>query len=214
MAEGGVSRRRGTPSGAARLALVPPVSGGPVCGVDEAGRGPLAGPVYAAAVILDPQAPIAGVRDSKVLTAARREALSREIRERALAWAIASASVGEIDALNILQATLLAMQRAVDALSIEPTLARVDGNRSPRLRCVVQTLVGGDAIDPAISAASILAKCARDEAMLALHERFPHYRFDRHKGYPTAEHLALLRQHGPCPEHRRSFAPVRALLAG
>ena len=198
----------------AQLSLGLPAGAGPVCGVDEAGRGPLAGPVYAAAVILDPQAPIDGVRDSKVLTAARREALSREIRERALAWAIASASVGEIDGLNILQATLLAMQRAVDALSIEPALARVDGNRPPRLRCVVQTLVGGDAIDPAISAASILAKCARDEAMLALHERFPHYRFDRHKGYPTAEHLALLREHGPCPEHRRSFAPVRALLAG
>lgn len=214
MAERGVSRRRGAPPGAAQLALVLPASDGPVCGVDEAGRGPLAGPVYAAAVILDPQAPIDGVRDSKALTAARREVLSREIRERALAWAIASASAGEIDGLNILQATLLAMQRAVAALSIEPALARVDGNRPPRLRCQVQTLVGGDAIDPAISAASILAKCARDEAMRALHERFPHYRFDRHKGYPTAEHLALLREHGPCPEHRRSFAPVRALLAG
>lgn len=199
---------------AAQLARVLPAPDGPVCGVDEAGRGPLAGPVYAAAVILDPQAPIDGVRDSKLLTAARREALSREIRERALAWAVASASAAEIDGLNILQATLLAMQRAVDALSIEPALARVDGNRPPRLRCPVQTLVGGDAIDPAISAASILAKCARDEAMLALHERFPSYRFDRHKGYPTAEHLALLRQHGPCPEHRRSFAPVRALLIG
>lgn len=198
----------------AQLALLLPAPEGPVCGVDEAGRGPLAGPVYAAAVILDPRAPIDGLRDSKALSAARREALAGEIRERALAWAIASASTAEIDALNILQAALLAMQRAVAGLAIEPALARVDGNRPPRLRCLVQTLVGGDALDPAISAASILAKCTRDQAMLALHERFPQYRFDRHKGYPTAEHLALLREHGPCEEHRRSFAPVRALAAG
>lgn len=198
----------------AQLALLLPAPEGPVCGVDEAGRGPLAGPVYAAAVILDPRAPIDGLRDSKTLSAARREALSGEIRGRALAWAIASASAAEIDASNILQATLLAMQRAVAGLAVEPAVARVDGNRPPRLRCLVQTLVRGDALDPAISAASILAKCARDEAMLALHERFPQYRFDRHKGYPTAEHLALLREHGPCGEHRRSFAPVRALAAG
>lgn len=198
----------------AQLALLLPAPEGPVCGVDEAGRGPLAGPVYAAAVILDPRAPIDGLRDSKALSAARREALAGEIRERALAWAIASASAAEIDALNILQAALLAMQRAVAGLAIEPALARVDGNRPPRLRCMVQTLVGGDALDPAISAASILAKYTRDQAMLALHERHPQYRFDRHKGYPTAEHLALLREHGPCEEHRRSFAPVRALAAG
>lgn len=212
MPERGGARRPARDAGA-RIALALPAPEGPVCGVDEAGRGPLAGPVYAAAVILDPQAPVEGVRDSKALSAARREALSREIRARALAWSIASASAAEIDALNILQASLLAMQRAVAALAIEPALARVDGNRPPRLRCLVQTLVGGDAIDPAISAASILAKCARDEAMQALHERFPQYRFDRHKGYPTAEHLALLREHGPCAEHRRSFAPVRVLLA-
>lgn len=196
----------------AQIALLPGVAGGPVCGVDEAGRGPLAGPVYAAAVVLDPGAPIEGLRDSKALAAARRQALSQQIRERARAWAVASASAEEIDRLNILQATLLAMQRAVEALPVEPALARVDGNRPPRLRCAVQTLVGGDAIDPAISAASILAKCARDDAMRALHECFPQYRFDRHKGYPTAEHLALLAHHGPCAEHRRSFAPVRALL--
>ncbi len=198
----------------AQLALLLPAPDGPVCGVDEAGRGPLAGPVYAAAVILDPRSPIDGLRDSKALSAARREVLAGKIRERALAWAIASASAAEIDALNILQAALLAMQRAVSGLAIEPALARVDGNRPPRLRCLVQTLVGGDALDPAISAASILAKCARDQAMLTLHERFPQYRFDRHKGYPTAEHQALLREHGPCEEHRRSFAPVRALVTG
>jgi len=211
-----VAERRGPGPHGARGAslqfeLILPAAPGPVCGVDEAGRGPLAGPVYAAAVILDVAAPIAGLRDSKALSAARREALALQIRERAHTWAIACASAAEIDELNILQATLLAMQRAVAALAIEPTLARVDGNRPPRLRCAVQTLVGGDAIDPAISAASILAKCARDQAMLALHERFPQYRFDRHKGYPTAEHLACLRAHGPCQEHRRSFAPVRAL---
>lgn len=205
---------RGGRAASAQLALALPAPAGPMCGVDEAGRGPLAGPVYAAAVILDVRAPIAGLRDSKTLSATRREALAGEIRERALAWAVASASVAEIDAANILQATLLAMQRAVAGLAIEPVLARVDGNRPPRLRCLVQTLVGGDALEPAISAASILAKCARDEAMLALHERFPQYRFDRHKGYPTAEHLALLREHGPCEEHRRSFAPVRALARG
>lgn len=197
-----------------QLSLGLPAREGPVCGVDEAGRGPLAGPVYAAAVVLDPGAPVAGLRDSKALSARAREALAAAIRERALAWSVASASAAEIDALNILQASLLAMQRAVAALAIEPALARVDGNRPPRLRCLVQTLVGGDALDPAISAASILAKCTRDQAMLALHERFPQYRFDRHKGYPTAEHLALLREHGPCEEHRRSFAPVRALAAG
>jgi len=212
-----VAERRGGGPRVARgpspqFELILPTPAGPVCGVDEAGRGPLAGPVYAAAVILDAVAPIDGLRDSKALSAARREILARQIRERARAWAIASASAAEIDELNILQATLLAMRRAVAALAIEPVLARVDGNRPPRLRCAVQTLVGGDAIDPAISAASILAKCARDEAMLSLHERFPQYGFGRHKGYPTAEHLAFLRVHGPCPEHRRSFAPVRALL--
>ncbi len=180
-----------------------------VCGVDEAGRGPLAGPVFAAAVILDPSNPIAGLRDSKKLSESKRDALAILIRERAIAWAIASASVQEIDALNILQATMLAMSRAVEALDPQPQLARIDGNRAPRLSCSVETLVKGDALDPAISAASILAKTARDADLYALHQRFPVYRFDLHKGYPTAEHLALLREHGPCAEHRRSFAPVR-----
>lgn len=190
----------------------PRMGAGWACGVDEAGRGPLAGPVFAAAVILDPDAPVTGLRDSKQLSAARREALAAEIRVRALAWAVASASVEEIDALNILQATLLAMQRAVEALRPAPALARVDGNRAPRLRCQVQTLVGGDALDPAISAASILAKTARDAMLVELHAAWPAYRFDLHKGYPTAAHLALLREHGPSPAHRRSFGPVRRLL--
>ena len=185
-----------------------------VCGVDEAGRGPLAGAVYAAAVILDPAAPIAGLRDSKVLSASRRDALSIEIRAHALAWAVASASVQEIDELNILQATMLAMKRAVELLDPAPTLARVDGNRAPRLLCAVQTLVRGDALDPAISAASILAKTSRDAALMQLHARWPMYGFDRHKGYPTAEHVAMLRLHGACPEHRRSFAPVSQVLLG
>jgi len=185
---------------------------GPVCGVDEAGRGPLAGPVYAAAVVLDPRRPIRGLRDSKQLDAQRREILSLRIRERAHAWAIASASVEEIDSLNILQASLLAMQRAVAALAVAPALARVDGDRAPKLACAVQTIVGGDASDRAISAASILAKVERDEAMRRLHERFPQYGFDRNKGYGTPEHLQLLRRNGPCLAHRSSFAPVRALL--
>jgi ribonuclease HII len=181
-----------------------------VCGVDEAGRGPLAGPVVAAAVILDPARPIDGLRDSKQLTAARREALAQAIRERALGWAIARASVDEIDRLNILQAALLAMRRAVAALPVVPTLARVDGNQAPRLSCGIEMIVGGDASEPCISAASILAKTDRDAVMLRLHHEFPAYGFDRHKGYPTAEHLRLLRQFGPCIAHRRSFAPVRA----
>jgi ribonuclease HII len=193
---------------------VNPVGGwGPlVCGVDEAGRGPLAGPVVAAAVILDPARPVAGLRDSKQLSAARREALAERVRERALAWAVASASVEEIDRLDILQATLLAMARAVRALALAPAEAVVDGNRAPRLDCAVRTLVGGDALDPRVSAASILAKTARDAEMRALHRRWPEYRFDRHMGYPTALHRELLVRHGPCPAHRASFAPVRAAL--
>lgn len=183
-----------------------------MCGVDEAGRGPLAGPVTAAAVILDPARPIDGLRDSKQLSAARRDALAALIRERALGWAVASASVEEIDALNILQASLLAMRRAVLALPMAPSLARVDGNRAPVLPCGVELIVGGDAIDAAISAASILAKTTRDTEMMRLHRLYPHYGFDRHKGYPSPEHLAQLRRHGPCEEHRRSFAPVRALM--
>lgn len=181
-------------------------------GVDEAGRGPLAGAVYAAAVILDPQRPIEGLADSKVLKAARREALADLVRQRAIAWCVASASVAEIDSLNILRATLLAMQRAVQGLSHLPQLALVDGNQAPALNCAVQTVIKGDALVPAISAASILAKTARDADLMRLHERYPGYAFDQHKGYGTALHLRLLREHGPCPEHRRSFAPVRALI--
>lgn len=202
-------RRRRNARAAGQLDLAMPAFEGHVCGVDEAGRGPLAGPVYAAAVVLDPARPIDGLRDSKMLSAVQRERLSLEIRERALAWAVASASVDEIDRLNILQAALLAMRRAVDALAIVPVLARVDGNQPPRLRCAVETVVGGDASDPAISAASILAKCARDAVMVELHQHFPQYGFDRHKGYATAEHLQCLRDHGASPHHRRSFAPVR-----
>jgi len=181
-------------------------------GVDEAGRGPLAGAVYAAAVILDPARPIAGLADSKALSAARREELALAIRERALAWCVAHATVEEIDSLNILRATLLAMQRAVGGLAVAPRLTLVDGNQPPRLRCAVQTIVKGDAKVPAISAASILAKTARDADLMRLHALYPQYAFDKHKGYGTAQHLSLLREHGPCPEHRRSFAPVKALL--
>ena len=184
---------------------------GLVCGVDEAGRGPLAGPVVAAAVILDPARPIAGLNDSKKLSARRREALAVLIREQALAWAVAEASVEEIDRINILQASLLAMQRAVAALAVRPQLALIDGNRCPRLDCPAEALVGGDGRSAPIAAASILAKTVRDEQMLSLHERFPCYDFARHKGYPTAAHLGALRQHGPCSEHRRSFAPVAQL---
>jgi ribonuclease HII len=184
-----------------------------ICGVDEAGRGPLAGPVVAAAVVLDPARPIDGLRDSKQLSAARRESLARAIRQLASGWSIGLASVEEIDRMNILQATLLAMRRAVAALPIAPTLARVDGNQAPRLACGIELIVGGDAIEPCISAASILAKTERDAEMLRLHRSHPAYGFDRHKGYPTAEHLALLRQFGPCAAHRRSFAPVREAWA-
>ena len=181
-----------------------------VCGVDEAGRGPLAGPVYAAAVILDPARPVAGLRDSKALSAGRREHLATLIREHSLAWSIASASAAEIDRINILQATLLAMRRAVEGLAVRPQLARVDGNQAPQLACRVETLVRGDALEPAISAASILAKTARDQYLVELHQRYPVYGFDGHKGYPSPLHLRLLAEHGPCSEHRMSFAPVRA----
>ncbi|MDH1522912.1 MULTISPECIES: ribonuclease HII [Achromobacter] len=179
-------------------------------GVDEAGRGPLAGQVYAAAVILDPSRVIDGLADSKVLTAVRREELALQIKEQALAWCIASATVSEIDSLNILRATMLAMQRAVQGLANEPQLALVDGNQAPKLRCTVQTVIKGDALVPAISAASILAKTARDADLLRLHALYPQYAFDQHKGYGTALHLQRLREHGPCAEHRRSFAPIKA----
>lgn len=181
-------------------------------GVDEAGRGPLAGPVVAAAVILDAARPIDGLDDSKALSATRREALAVIIRERARAWALGMASVEEIDRLNILQASLLAMQRAVQGLGVAPRLALVDGNRAPRLDCPVQTVVGGDALIPAISAASILAKVERDALMVALDARYPQYGFAGHKGYPTAAHVAALERHGVSPAHRRSFAPVRRKL--
>lgn len=183
-----------------------------MAGVDEAGRGPLAGPVYAAAVILDPARPIPGLNDSKVLSEAARDALAPRIREQALAWCVASASVEEIDEINILQATMLAMQRAVQGLSLAPDWVQVDGNRAPMLPCPAQTVVGGDALVPAISAASILAKTARDAELVQLHAQYPAYGFDRHKGYGTALHLAQLALHGACPQHRRSFAPVRRAL--
>lgn len=183
-----------------------------IAGVDEAGRGPLAGPVLAAAVILDPARPITGLADSKTLGAARRERLAGEIRARALAWALGRAEVEEIDRLNILQAALLAMQRAVAALPLIPDQVLVDGNRCPRLTCPCQAIVRGDATVPAIGAASILAKVARDAELRRLHDRYPVYHFAQHKGYPTAAHRDALRRYGPCPEHRRSFAPVAALL--
>lgn len=177
-------------------------------GVDEAGRGPLAGPVVAAAVILDPARPVRGLRDSKLLTAAARERLAGEIRATALAWSVAHADVAEIDALNILEATLLAMRRAVEGLALAPGEVLVDGNRCPRLACAVRAIVGGDRSVPAISAASILAKTARDAQLVELDARHPGYGFVRNKGYGTPEHLAALGRLGPCAVHRRSFAPV------
>ena len=185
---------------------------GLMAGVDEAGRGPLAGPVVAAAVILDDLAPIRGLADSKAISPAKRERLFDEIRAKALACCIAQASVEEIDRLNILQATLLAMQRAVAGLRLLPKQVLVDGNRLPLLAMPAEAIVKGDAKVPAISAASILAKVHRDRLCLGLHQAWPAYGFDRHKGYPTADHLAALRAHGACPAHRRSYAPVRAVL--
>ena len=183
-----------------------------VCGVDEAGRGPLAGPVFAAAVILDDPSRIKGLADSKKLTAKRREALAAEIRLHAVGWAVASATVEEIDAINILQASLLAMRRAVMALSPQPAAILVDGLHVPKVAMPARAIVQGDVTVPAISAASILAKVARDAVMLELHDAFPGYGFDRHKGYGTALHMAALQRLGPTPMHRRSFAPVRAAI--
>ena len=183
-----------------------------ICGVDEAGRGPLAGPVCAAAVILDPLYPIAGLADSKKLSAKKRELLAPLIREHALAWAVAYADVAEIDQYNILQASLLAMQRAVLALKLKPQQVLVDGLYCPATGIPSQAIVKGDSLVPAISAASILAKVSRDELMLGLHILYPQYDFARHKGYPTAAHLAALRIHGVSEVHRKSFAPVRACL--
>ncbi len=179
-----------------------------VCGVDEAGRGPLAGPVYAGAVILDRKRRINGLADSKVLAPERREVLAGRIKERAVAWAVASASVEEIDHINIFHASMLAMRRAVQQLGVLPEEAWVDGNHFPDLGCRGKAIVDGDALHPVISAASILAKTARDAEMRALHERYPHYGFDRHKGYATAEHLDSLGRNGPCEIHRRSFYAV------
>ena len=183
-----------------------------ICGVDEAGRGPLAGPVFAAAVILDPAKPIAGLRDSKKLSPIRRDELALIIQRDALAWSIAQCSAAEIDALNILQATMLAMRRAIEGLSVTPTLALIDGNRCPVTKIRTEAIVKGDDKVIEISAASILAKTARDTLLLEMHARYPQYAFDQHKGYPTALHLARLREHGVTPEHRRSYAPVRELL--
>ena len=184
-----------------------------ICGVDEAGRGPLAGPVFAAAVMLGPNHSITGLRDSKKLTAKQRDALAIQIRQHAPAWAIASASVEEIDALNILQASLLAMRRAVERLALQPAEVLVDGLYCPAIAHPARAIVRGDSTVDEISAASILAKTARDAVMLELHALYPDYGFDRHKGYPTPAHLAALRIHGASAVHRRSFTPVRALLA-
>ncbi|MDP2163410.1 MAG: ribonuclease HII [Polaromonas sp.] len=181
-------------------------------GVDEAGRGPLAGPVVAAAVILDDLQPIKGLADSKVLTALRREKLYDEIRAKALCCSIAMATVEEIDSLNILQATLLAMRRAVEGLRLKPVKVLVDGNRLPTLSILAEAIVKGDARIPAISAASILAKVHRDRWCEQFHLEYPQYGFAGHKGYGTAEHLAALREHGACPQHRRSFSPVAEVL--
>ncbi len=183
-----------------------------VAGVDEAGRGPLAGPVVAAAVILDEANPIAGLADSKALSPARREELAVLIRERALAWAVAEAQVVEIDRLNILQATLLAMQRAVAGLCVAPDMVLVDGNQLPSLACEARAIVKGDVTVPAISAASILAKVARDRTMDELEDECPGYGFSQHKGYPTRDHVAALERLGVSRHHRRSFSPVRNLI--
>ena len=187
-------------------------SRGLIAGVDEAGRGPLAGPVVAAAVILDDLHPIKGLRDSKALGPATRERLAAEVRGKALCCCVAQASVDEIDRLNILQATLLAMRRAVEGLRLVPALVLVDGNRLPLLRMPAQAIVKGDALVAAISAASIVAKVHRDALLAELHLAHPAYGFAEHKGYPTPAHLAALRAHGACGAHRRSFAPVRAVL--
>ncbi|AIO67372.1 ribonuclease HII [Burkholderia oklahomensis] len=203
---------RGAAGGAAQPALDFDAPGEIVCGVDEAGRGPLAGPVVAAAVVLDPARPIEGLDDSKALSAKKRERLFDEIVAHSLAYCVASASVEEIDTLNILHATMLAMKRAVEGLAMRPTLAKIDGNRCPTLSIRSVAIVGGDALVPSISAASILAKVTRDRMLVDLHQLFPMYGFNVHAGYGTPRHLAALREHGPCEHHRRSFAPVRAAL--
>lgn len=186
---------------------------GLICGADEAGRGPIAGPVFAAAVILDPDRPIDGLKDSKKLSENRRDELALEIKKKAKAWSIAQCSVAEIDELNILWASMLAMKRAIETLSVLPELALIDGNRCPKdLSVPAEAIVKGDDKVPAISAASILAKTARDAVMMELHDQYPVYGFDRHKGYPTAFHLAQLKKYGVSPVHRRTYAPVRKIL--
>ncbi len=198
--------------GQAEIALFTPDRTLHVCGVDEAGRGPLAGPVYAAAVILDPDRPIDGLRDSKDLSEARLAIFEARIKADALAWSVAYASLEEIETLNILHASMLAMKRAIESLAIVPGHVLVDGNRCPQIRLSVQAIIGGDATVPVISAASILAKTARDAVMRELDLQYPMYGFASHKGYGTRRHLEALRQHGPCAVHRRDYAPIRALL--
>ena len=183
-----------------------------VCGVDEAGRGPLFGEVVAAAVILDPTQPIAGLGDSKQLSEKVRDQLFKLIWEQAIAVSIGRASVAEIDQLNILQASMLAMQRAVEGLSVQPDMALIDGNRCPTLVCPAQAIVKGDAKELCIGAASIIAKVTRDQDMQAWHKRYPYYGLDKHKGYPTKQHLLALAEHGVCDQHRRSFGPVARIL--
>lgn len=189
-----------------------------ICGVDEAGRGPLVGSVVAGAVVLDLNQPIIGLRDSKKLSPARREQLYAEIMQKARAWGIGQASPSEIDTLNILQATMLAMRRAIEALSERlgewPSKALIDGNRCPILPIASEAIIKGDAKEPAISAASIIAKVTRDQQMQALHTQYPQYGFNQHMGYPTEVHMQALKQYGPCEEHRRTFAPVRDLISG
>ena len=187
-----------------------------ICGVDEAGRGPLVGSVVAGAVVLDPNQPIIGLRDSKKLSPARREKLYAEIMQKARAWGVGQASPGEIDTLNILQATMLAMRRAIEALSERlgewPSKALIDGNHCPILPIASEAIIKGDAKEPAISAASIIAKVTRDQQMQVLHAQYPQYGFNQHMGYPTEAHMQALKQYGPCEEHRRTFAPVRDLI--
>ena len=189
-----------------------------ICGVDEAGRGPLVGSVVAGAVVLDPNQPIIGLRDSKKLSPARREQLYAEIMQKARAWGIGQASPSEIDTLNILQATMLAMRRAIEALSERlgewPSKALIDGNRCPILPIACEAIIKGDAKEPAISAASIIAKVTRDQQMQVLHTQYPQYGFNQHMGYPTEAHMQALKQFGPCEEHRRTFSPVRDLIGG
>jgi len=189
-----------------------------ICGVDEAGRGPLVGSVVAGAVVLDPNQPIIGLRDSKKLSPARREQLYAEVMQKARAWGIGQASPSEIDTLNILQATMLAMRRAIEALSERlgewPSKALIDGNRCPILPIASEAIIKGDAKEPAISAASIIAKVTRDQQMQVLHTQYPQYGFNQHMGYPTEVHMQALKQYGPCEEHRRTFAPVRDLISG